>query len=57
MGKEKDYETFNITTGLWEDEVESPILKRFRHDYELMEAEREIVTRLLQQMLNIVEVD
>tara|TARA_R100000655_G_scaffold109793_1_gene165514 strand:+ start:98 stop:271 length:174 start_codon:yes stop_codon:yes gene_type:complete len=57
MGKDKDYETFNITTGLWEDEVESPILKRFRQDYELMEAEREIVTRLLQQMLNNEDVD
>ena len=57
MGKDKDYETFNITTGIWEDEVESPILKRFRQDYELMEAEREIVTRLLQQMLNNEDVD
>mgnify|MGYP003649228745 FL=1 len=53
MSKDKTYETFDLDTGLWEDtEDSSTTLKVFRKDFELYEAEREIVTRLLSQMLN-----
>jgi len=53
MDKDKTYETFDLDTGLWEDtEDSSTTLKAFRKDFELYEAEREIVTRLLSQMLN-----
>jgi|TARA_B110000467_G_scaffold159590_1_gene177476 hypothetical protein len=53
MDKDKTYETFDLDTGLWEDtEDSSTTLKVFRKDFELYEAEREIVTRLLSQMLN-----
>tara|TARA_Y100000004_G_scaffold103417_1_gene115971 strand:+ start:1408 stop:1581 length:174 start_codon:yes stop_codon:yes gene_type:complete len=57
MDKDEKYDSFNISTGLWDEDVDSAILKRFRKDYELYEAEREIVTRLLQQMLNNEEVE
>ena len=57
MSKDKEYDSFNMGTGLWEDDADSPILKRFREDYELYEAEKEIITRLLQQMLNNEDVD
>ena len=57
MDKDEKYDSFNISTGLWDEDVDSSILKRFRKDYELYEAEREIVTRLLQQMLNNEEVE
>ena len=53
MDKDKTYETFDLDTGLWEEtEDTSTTLKRFRKDFELYEAERAIVTRLLSQMLN-----
>ena len=53
MDKDKTYETFDLDTGLWEDtEDSSTTLKVFRKDFELYEAERAIVTRLLSQMLN-----
>jgi hypothetical protein len=57
MDKDEKYDSFNVGTGLWDEDVDSAILKRFRKDYELYEAEREIVTRLLQQMLNNEEVE
>jgi len=57
MDKDEKYDSFNVSTGLWDEDVDSAILKRFRKDYELYEAEREIVTRLLQQMLNNEEVE
>jgi len=53
MDRDKTYETFDLDTGLWEEtEDTSTMLKAFRKDFELYEAERVIVTRLLSQMLN-----
>ena len=57
MDKDEKYDSFNVSTGLWDEDVDSAILKRFRKDYELYEAEKEIVTRLFQQMLNNEEVE
>ena len=53
MATKKTYETFDLNTGLWEDtEDKSTTFKQFQKDFELYEVEREIVTRLLSQMLN-----
>ena len=53
MATKKTYETFDLSTGLWEDtESHSSIYKQFKKDFDLYEAEREIVTRMLSQMLN-----
>ena len=53
MATKKTYETFDLSTGLWEDtESNSSIYKQFKKDFDLYEAEREIVTRMLSQMLN-----
>ena len=54
MDKDSTYESFDLDTGLWDDtDNTSETLKTFRKDFELYEAERTIVTRLLAQMLNL----
>jgi hypothetical protein len=53
MATKKTYDTFDLNTGLWEEtEQSSLIYEKFKEDFELYEAEREIVTRLLAQMLS-----
>ena len=53
MAKETSYDSFDLMSGLWEENAEeSHLHKQFRQDLELYEAERNIVTRLLSQLLN-----
>ncbi len=54
MDKDESYDTFDLSTGIWED-TKSPQFKDFEKHYQVYEAERLIVTRLLHQLFNAEE--